>query len=236
MGIALPATILTNQKGYRLVNSKLPTIKLFDDVASAEDFEDLYDLQALTNPRLTTEVGKLAYIDTQNMPWGIPGCSYAVAPFTHVSPEGSRFSNGDYGMLYLADTMDTAIKEIAYHEQKYISNVEGLAFDRRIFRGLSCVFSGDPIHDGTTLKQSHSVYDAGSNTDSRVLGAKLRAIGSEGVQYWSVRAPGQTCWGLFTPKNVASIVQTTHFEFIIDGRSIVDIRKLSNPDKFFTVV
>jgi len=233
MGIALPATMLTSQKGYRLVNSRLPTIQLFDDVASAEDFEDLYDLQALTNPRLTTEIGKLAYIDTQDMPWGIPGCSYAVAPFTHVSPDGSRFSNGDYGMLYLADTMDTAIKEVAYHQQAYISKVEGLAFDRLIFRGLSCVFSGDLIHDATTIEHNNSIYDADSYTDSRVLGAKLRADGSEGVQYWSVRAPGQTCWGLFTPKKVTSIVQASHFEFITDGRSIVDIRKLSNPDDTF---
>jgi hypothetical protein len=233
MGIALPPIMLTNEKGYRLVNSRLPTIQLFDNVASAEDFEDLYDLQAFTNPRLTIQVGELAYIDTQDMPWGIPGCSYAVAPFTHVSPDGSRFSNGDYGMLYLADTMDTAIKEVAYHQQAYISNVEGLAFDRLIFRGLSCVFSGEPIHDATTIEHNHSIYDADSYTDSRALGAKLRADGSEGVQYWSVRAPGQTCWGLFTPKKVVSIVQTSHFEFITDGRSIVDIRKLSNPDETF---
>jgi hypothetical protein len=233
MGIALPANMLTSQKGYRLVNSRLPTIQLFDDVASAEDFEDLYDLQALTNPRLTIEIGKLAYIDTQDMPWGIPGCSYAVAPFTHVSPDGSRFSNGDYGMLYIADTMDTAIKEVAYHQQVYISKVEGLEFDRLIFRGLSCVFSGDLIHDATTIEHNNSIYDADSYTDSRALGAKLRADGSEGVQYWSVRAPGQTCWGLFTPKKVTSIVQTSHFEFITNGRSIVDIRKLSNPDETF---
>lgn len=74
-------------QAYRLVNSKFPPIHLFDDVADAEDFDALYQLQALTNPRLQNEVGRLELIAREEIPFGIPGCSYATAPFTHVNPE-----------------------------------------------------------------------------------------------------------------------------------------------------
>ena len=111
----LPVLEGESLQAYRLVNSKFPPIALFDDVADAEDFEALYQIQALTNPRLQNEIGRLELIPRDQIPFGIPGCSYATAPFTHVNPAGSRFSNGTFGVLYLADRMDTAIAEVRHH-------------------------------------------------------------------------------------------------------------------------
>ena len=56
-------------KSYRLVNSKFPPIALFDDVASDEEFDALYALQALTNPRLQNEVGNLNLIPRSEIPF-----------------------------------------------------------------------------------------------------------------------------------------------------------------------
>ncbi len=106
-------------KSYRLVNSKFPPIALFDDVASDEEFDALYALQALTNPRLQNEVGNLNLIPRSEIPFGITGCAYATAPFTHVNPQGSRFADGAFGVLYLADSMDTAVAEVRHHQQAY---------------------------------------------------------------------------------------------------------------------
>src|SRR5690625_2295205 len=117
-------------QGYRLINSKFPPIYLFDDVASPEEFELLYELQARTNPRLQNEVGRLELIAIQDIPFGIPGCAYATAPFTHINPYGSRFSSGQFGILYIADTMETAIAEVKYNPQRYWQNVEQLNFER----------------------------------------------------------------------------------------------------------
>src|SRR5690554_7032223 len=126
----LPAITLPKTKGFRLINTRLPPIDIFNDVADADEFQDLFDLQALTNYRLWQEVGSLNYIDLNEIPWGIPGCHYAAAPFTHVAPEGSRFSIGDFGMLYIADTIETALSEVQYHQGRYLANIEGLKFDR----------------------------------------------------------------------------------------------------------
>ena len=145
-------------QAYRLVNSKFPPIALFDDVADADEFEVLYQIQALTNPRLHNEVGRLELIARDQIPFGIPGCSYAIAPFTHVNPAGSRFSDGSFGVLYLADSMETALAEVRHHQSLYWSNVRSLNYERFVFRGLSCSFvdAGDErcyVHcaDGSCL-------------------------------------------------------------------------------------
>ena len=228
MVIELDLTVISvpKTKGFRLINSKLPTIHIFNDVAGPDEFQDLYDLQTMTNPRLNQEAGDLNYIDLKEVPWGIPGCNYAAAPFTHVAPDGSRFSSGEFGMFYIADTMETALTEVEYHQSQYLKNIEDLKFDRLVFRGLACTFSGEVMHDATELEASHEVYHTDDYAAARALGAILRAAGSEGLQYWSVRNPGATCWGLFTPRNVQSIVPAAHYEFVVRGGDIVDRRKI----------
>ena len=37
---------------HRLINSKYPTIDIFDDIASPEAFDAIYAMQAKVNPRL----------------------------------------------------------------------------------------------------------------------------------------------------------------------------------------
>ncbi|RLA01353.1 MAG: RES domain-containing protein, partial [Gammaproteobacteria bacterium] len=42
-------TTFDKQVCYRLINSKFPPIALFSDVADADEFEALYEIQAMTN-------------------------------------------------------------------------------------------------------------------------------------------------------------------------------------------
>lgn len=222
----LPVIGLARTRGFRLVNSRLPTIDIFNDVSDPGEFLDLYDLQAMTNPRLRQEVGDIDYIDLGEIPWGIPGCHYAAACFTHVTPDGSRFSNGEFGVLYVAESMETALIEVEYHQGQYLANIEDLKFDRLVFRSLVCTFGGQVIHDATALPSAHEIYHPDDYTASRTLGAQLRSEGSEAIQYWSVRHPGAVCWGLFTPRIVQSVVQSANFEFIVQGGEIVDRKKI----------
>lgn len=208
------------------MNSKYPPIHLFEDVADPEEFEALYALQAMTNPRIQTEVGQLNLLTLDEIPFGIRGCSYATAPFTHVNPEGSRFSNGQYGVLYIADTLDTALQEVAYHQERYWRNVASLKYERLVFRGLACDFSGDPIHDATGLEIDHPIYDPEDYSAAQTLGQSLRKAKSMGVQYRSVRNPGALCWGLFTPRPVSSVIQCAHYEFIWKDQAIQSISQL----------
>ena len=221
--------VLTAQaiQAYRLVNSKFPPIALFNDVADAEEFEALYQIQALTNPRLQNEVGRLELLPVQEIPFGTVGCSYAVAPFTHINPAGSRFSSGAFGMLYLADTIETAIAEVRHHQQLYWSNVDGLSYERFVFRGLACSFNEAGCQDATVIALADPIYAPGDYSQARELGMALKKAGSPGVRYHSVRAPGSVCWGLLTPRCVSGIVQCAHYEMIWSGE-VVGINKVSN--------
>lgn len=209
-----------NLQAYRLVNSKFPPIALFDDVADAEDFEAIYQLQALTNPRLQNEIGRLELIARSEIPFGIPGCSYAIAPFTHINPEGSRFSDGSFGVLYLADRMDTAIAEVRHHQGRYWANVQGLNYERFTFRGLNCSFNDAGMKDATAVPLTDPIYAPDDYSHARRLGHEIKRKGCPGLRYNSVRSPGNICWALMTPRVVTSIIQTAHYEMIWSGQII----------------
>lgn len=222
---SLPILVGENVRGYRLVNSKFPPIALFDDVANAQDFEILFHAQARTNPRILNELGRLDLIPVDEIPFGITGCSYATAPFTHINPDGSRFSDGRFGVLYVADEMETAVAEVSHHQSRYWSKVQGLSFERFVFRGLSCRFTDASMHDATGIAMNDPIYHDDDYSSAQMLGREAKRTKCAGLRYNSVRAPGHLCWALLTPSVVTSIIQTAHFEMIWNG-AITSINKL----------
>ena len=54
---ALAVSEVRWQPCFRVISSRFPPIDLFERVASPEDWEALYWLESLTNPRLRDEVG-----------------------------------------------------------------------------------------------------------------------------------------------------------------------------------
>lgn len=42
------------------------------------------------------------------------------AAFTHLNPNGSRFSDGSYGVYYAAREQETAIYETVYHAERFL--------------------------------------------------------------------------------------------------------------------
>jgi hypothetical protein len=213
-------------QAYRLVNSSFPPIALFDDVASADEFEVLYQIQALTNPRLQNEIGNLELIPRGEIPFGIAGCAYATAPFTHVNPAGSRFSDGKFGVLYLAASMETALAEVQYHQDQYWLNVRDLNYERFVFRGSSCTFVDHAMRDATSISMQDPIYDPVDYTHARCFGKAVKEAGCPGLRYNSVRMHGDYCWALMTPKPVSSVIQTAHYEMVWNGQ-ITSVNKIS---------
>ncbi len=213
-------------QAYRLINSKFPPIALFDDVANADEFDVLYQIQALTNPRLQNEVGRLELIPRSQIPFGIPGCSYATAPFTHINPAGSRFSDGSFGVLYLAASMETALAEVQHHQNQYWSKVQNLNYERFVFRGLSCTFVDEAMRDAVSIPMDDPIYDPVDYTHSHRLGKAIKDAGWLGLRYSSVRMHGNYCWALMSPRPVSSITQTAHYEMIWNGQ-ITSVNKIS---------
>src|SRR5262245_64619312 len=91
---------------HRIVASRLPTIHLFERVADPADWEALYKLESMTNPRIRNEVGELSLVPVADRVSG-PNASVVMAPFTHLSPHGTRFTDGHDGACYPAEPIDT---------------------------------------------------------------------------------------------------------------------------------
>lgn len=218
-----------DKTAYRLVNSKFPPISIFDDVADNAEFEALYRLQAKTNPRLLDEIGHIRIIKPERRPFGIAGCNYALAPFTHINQLGSRFSRGEFGILYAAEAMDTALAESCYHQQRYFQlQVPALKYDRIVMRGLKLKFSGSLFNICSPKIDRYGWYDANDYTAARQLGDTIKNADEDGLWYDSVRKPGTSCYALFSPHLIKAVVQTQHYEFVWNGQRIDAIVQLSD--------
>jgi hypothetical protein len=204
---------------YRLVPSRFPAVGLFDRVASPEDLEVVFAIESLTNDRLRDEVGEISLVPPEERIVG-PGASPIMAAFTHLNPEGSRFSDGTYGVYYAGESLDTAIAEVAHHRTLFLSRTREAATEIDL-RTYTARVVGD-FHDLRGQQEAlPDVYSLDSYTASQALGRSLRAKGSSGLVYDSVRRTGGQCVAVFRPKLISDCSQSSHITFVWDGTRIV---------------
>lgn len=206
------------QRAYRIVPSRFPPVGVFDAIADPEDLDALYAIEALTNPRVREEMGELANVPKERRVSG-PGSTPLMAAFTHLNPEGSRFSDGSYGVLYLAHTLDTAIAETVYHREKFLAATNEPPIDLP----MRCYVSGvhGTLHD--IRKGFKAEHDPDSYAASQKLGARLHGLGSNGIAYDSVRQAGGECAALLYPDLASPCVQGKHFLYGWDGKRIAQV-------------
>jgi hypothetical protein len=209
------------QRSVRIIPSRYPPVDLFERVASAEDFEALYEVEALTNPRLRESVGEVRLVSPEERVFG-PGSTYIMAPFTRPNPAGSRFSDGGYGVYYAARDRATAVAETVYHRARLLSytGAPPLQIEMRVLEArLQARF-----HDLRGLfAELPRVHDPDDYTVSQRLGRRLREAGSWGLAYGSVRRGGGQCAAVFRPKALSDCRQAEHLIYVWDGGRIADV-------------
>lgn len=223
----LPVESFNQQTAYRLINSKYPPKTIFDDVADQDEFDAIYAIQALTNPRLRNDVGELNLVQPEKRPFGINGANYALGPFVHLNSQGSRFSKGQYGVFYAAENIQTAIAETRYHQENYFRKVEGLKFDRIVMRGLKTIFSADLINIFNPLQMEQGWHDPNDYSSSQMLGDEVKKSEKAGVLYGSVRNNHKPCYALFSPEFISDVIQCSHYEYIWNGKTIIYTLKVT---------
>ena len=105
---------------HRLIASRFPTVGLYDQVAAPEDLDVVFAIEALTNPRVRQELGQLSVVPPADRVVG-PGATLIMAAFTHLNPEGDRFTDGSYGVFYAGRTLGTAIAETRHHRTRFLA-------------------------------------------------------------------------------------------------------------------
>jgi hypothetical protein len=234
-----PTASLVWSPAYRVVPTRFPAVNLFDRVASPEDFEALYMLEAMTNDRLRTEVGDLDLVPRDERRFG-PGWGPIMAAFTHLNPLGSRFSDGSYGVFYCAQSRATAIAETRYHSalflaatqepplrqqmRLYTAFAEGEVVDLRGSGSGGASHSANPAA-GKPAPPEPAAFDPAVLSPSdysagQALGRAVRATGAPGIVYPSVRDAGGECLAAFRTLLLRDCHHAAYLEYNWNGREI----------------
>jgi hypothetical protein len=203
---------------FRIIPSRFPPVGLFDAVADPGDLEAVFRIEAMTNDRLREEAGDLALVPPEDRVAG-PGTTPIMAAFTHLNPEGDRFTDGSYGVFYASLTIETAIAETSYHRVRFLQATDEPAqeLDMRVYS----VDLKAELHDIRGMRESHpALYHPTSYTMSQELAGRLRAEGSDGIVYQSVRDEGGECVGVFRPRLLTNCRQERHLCYVWDGRMV----------------
>lgn len=205
----------------RIVPTRYPAVTLFDRVADAADFDALYALEALTNERSRDELGHIALVPPEQRLYG-PGSGPIMAAFTHVNTQGSRFSAGQWGVFYAARERATAVAETRYHHARFLAATRqgAMHLPMRLYH----VALDARLHDLRPASAvPEAVYDPDDYSAAQALGARLRAAGSLGVAYRSVRHARGQCAGLFSPRGARACLHAAYLLYAWDGRAFTDV-------------
>lgn len=213
--------------GYRIVPTRYPTVFLYDRVADAADFDALYALEAMTNPRVRDEIGQLELVPRDQRLFG-PGSGPIMAAFTHINPNGSRFSDGSFGVFYAARDRSTAIAETKYHHGRFLAATrEG---PMHLSMRLYSVDIDARLHDLRPVDAvAAAVHAPDSYIASRALALQLRALDSAGVAYRSVRDERGQCVGLFKPTGARRCAHAAYLLYAWDGARFADVYERLEP-------
>lgn len=204
-------------QAWRIIASRYPPIDLFERVSDNPAVWDvLIELEQATNPRVRDETGEIVLVPAEHRVAGA-GASWVMAPFTHVNRQGSRFSDGGYGVYYAASTLQTAIYETGYHFARLAADAQDPP-RREDMRVLLGSIESD-LHDVASLEASMRarLLDPVSYSHSRPFASELREAGSNGLIYPSVRDSGGTCVAAFWPNVVGIPMQERHLQYEWDG-------------------
>ena len=227
-----PAARVSWPSTYRLVLSHYPPIDLYDDIADPHDWGLIAAAVQRTNPRLAESYGMLDAVPVVRRISG-DGASWVMAPFVHFSPDRpSRFADGSYGVYYAGDSFETALREHCFHmARRYAATEEEpgwLSEARELVGAIDTEL--------TDLRAGAAAYldpDLANYGPPQALARRLRAEGSDGIVYPSVRHESGTCVAAFWPDVVTPPRQADHYSYHWNGTRIDYVRRITGTRAIF---
>ena len=214
-----PITRVSWSNAYCIVPSRYPPIHLFERITrDPAEWDLLADIEMITNPRIRDEIGEIRLVPAEERVSGA-GATWVMAPFTHLNPRGSRFSDGTYGIYYAADRIGTAVQETVHHMRRFYADSGDQPHDEdmRVLVGAIDGWFYDLVGAGSAAVQ---YLDPTSYVESQELGRAIRDEGRDGLHYPSVRNPPHPCVAAFRPKIVGIPARERHLKYHWDSRAI----------------
>ena len=210
--VAEPATVRLIPTAY----FKPPVLRsLVDD---EEELKVLEDIEALTNRRQRAQKTGLRDLDARELVFAAWGHTHINAAFSYTRPEGNRFNGPGRGAWYCAFDDLTAIDEVGYHRTRELARIDHF-HDEAVYQALLAGFLGD-FHDLRDANEPLPCLDPNPEIGypaGQALARDLRASGSRGIVYPSVRRPVGECLVAFEPHLVQNVRPAAKWKLIWDG-------------------
>lgn len=210
---------------WRLIPSRYPEERVFDRVADPGDRPIVEALEGMTSDRQRQERGEVDLVAPGDQAKG-PGSAYIMAAFSYLSPEGSRFTNGTYGVYYATKDLETSIAETKFHRERFMRYTKEAPI-RLQMRALTANLDAQ-LHDlrGAAAKTFSKVLSKTRYAASQELGMRLRRASSYGIAWPSVRHRGGECVAVFRPPALSHCRQDRHMIFDWNGKTITHVYAL----------
>jgi len=223
------------KSAVRIIRSLFPPIDLFEDIADPADWPLLLSAEQKTNPRIMATIGNLDLVPADRRVGG-PGASWLMASFTHVSRDRpSRFSAGDYGVLYVGDRYETALFETIHHHARFMARTAEPPGWTSQFREIVLDVSAGLVDLRGGGAGAADLLDPEDYAPAQRFAAQVREDGADGIVYPSVRHPKGECVALFYPDCAAAPVQGRHLDYHWNG-SAVDLVRNAGTGAVFRIV
>ncbi|HLS81860.1 MAG TPA: RES family NAD+ phosphorylase [Steroidobacter sp.] len=216
------AVTLRWRKIYRTVAAKHPPVNVFEHIVDPQQMEAAWYIESLTNDRLRDESGVAPVVPEADRVRG-PNASIVMAAFTHIGWP-SRFSDGSYGVYYAARSLETSIRETAYHRGKFLAATREPAceIDMR-------AYVSRPLQPFTDIRapRYRRLHDPQDYAFSQEFARSRRDKGDWGLVYRSVRHQGGECVAAFKPRAVSNPVAGPALAYVWDGERIARVYEKS---------
>ncbi len=220
-----PRMALSWNPAWRVIPTRFPAINLFDRVASSEDFEALYALEAMTNDRIRDEVGEISLVPSDERIFG-NGSGPIMAALTHLNPFGSRFSDGSYGVFYCAHEKNTAIAETRHHTSRFLAATRETPM-RLQMRLYSVQAEGEAVDLSQASVTAPRIVDPDDYGYAQGIGKQLRAEGAQGIVYPAVRNPAGLCLAALRTSIVRACLHAAYLEYHWNGTAVDAVFELA---------
>lgn len=193
-------------------------------VSDQRELDILVGIEGLTNPLAREAAGILATIPPARRYVG-PKSDLVMTPF--VLPRESRFSDSSYGVLYAADTIDTALRESGHHQALRLAATAAPAGTTVPMFAFSIRINTTVIDVRSPAQEDSAIYDHDSYIASQTLGRNVRKAGHNGLLYNSVRNTGGECAALFWPDAVKGACSDHEWRYYFDGKQISEYAQVA---------
>ena len=224
---AVPVAKVQWREAVRIIRSLYPPIDLFEDIADPADWPLLISAEQKTNPRLMETTGNLDLVP----PGQAQGGTWRELPDGALHPFQRRPAQPFQRRRRSAFSMPAIPSKSRYSRRFFTMAGSWRAptnppdGPRNFARSCSTSTRDCTISEAAILT-FRPALDPDEYAQSQALGARLRAVGSDGLVYPSVRLRAAQCVGLFYPDCAANPIQGRHLDYHWDGAR-VDLSAIS---------